>query len=378
MAENDKSQEKTEQPTEKRLQDAKKKGQVARSRELNVLLSLLAAALVITMTGPAMMSNLIEAMTQGLALSGDATNDPGQLVSTVSSVAKPALFGLLPFLLVSIVAVFAGPMMVGGWAISADNIVPKFERLDPIKGIGRIFSIKSLVEFGKSVLKVVLIAGVALVVINNLLPRFTELVTGTPNAAVGELGQMLLYAFFVLSAVLVLIALVDVPYQMWQHNKQLMMTRQEVKDEMKESEGRPEVRSKRRQLQMEFSDRRMMEAVPDADVVITNPTHYAVALKYEDGLTGAPVVVAKGQDWIALRIREIAQLHEVPVFEAPPLARALHGMSDLNREIPVELYSAVAQVLAYIYQLKRVAKYQSLPNRPTSFDVPKEYLEPKS
>jgi flagellar biosynthesis protein FlhB len=364
MAENENSQEKTEEPTQKRLDDSKKKGQVARSKEFNVLLCLLVSAVLMLMTGNALMSNLIDSMTQGLSLSPEVTKNPGHLAETVISIAKPAFLGVIPLLTLSIVAIFAGPLIIGGWAMSADNITPKFERFDPIKGLGRLFSMKSLVELGKSMLKVVLIASVALVVVYSMLPDF-----------VGTLGELLLKAFFALSAVLVLIAAIDVPYQLWHHKDQLMMTLQEVKDEMKESEGRPEVRSKRRQMQMELSDKRMMEAVPTADVIITNPTHYAVALRYQDGLSNAPIVVAKGQDWIALKIREVAKANDVPIFEAPPLARALHGMAKLNQEIPADLYEAVAQVLAYIYQLKTITKSKDKLKKPTTFNVPDTYME---
>jgi flagellar biosynthesis protein FlhB len=375
MAENENSQEKTEQPSQKRLDDSKKKGQVARSKEFNVLLCLLASAILMLMTGNALMSNLIDSMTQGLSLRPEVTKNSGYLAETVISIAKPAFLGVIPLLTLSIVAIFAGPILIGGWAMSAENITPKFERFDPIKGLGRLFSMKSLVELGKSVLKVVLIAGVALAVVYSMLPDFIGLVSGTPRSSLGTLGELLLTAFFALSAVLVLIAAIDVPYQLWHHKDQLMMTLQEVKDEMKESDGRPEVKSKRRQMQMDLSDKRMMEAVPTADVIITNPTHYAVALRYEDGLSNAPIVVAKGRDWIALKIREVAKANDVPIFEAPPLARALHGMAKINQEIPADLYEAVAQVLAYIYQLKKVTKPQDKLKKPTTFNVPDTYME---
>jgi len=278
------------------------------------------------------------------------------------------LFGLLVF------AAFLGPVAMGGMVFSFEAVAPKLEKISPIKGLGRMFGLQSLVELIKALCKFLLVGAAAVVIIYYSMDSLIGLGFTSVFSAVVSTGDLLLWSFIGFSAVLILVASIDVPFQLWNHKQQLMMTLQEVKDEMKESEGRPEVKSQVRRMQRQLSESRMMDAVPMADVVITNPTHYAVALKYDQDGTGAPKVVAKGQDFMAKQIREVAAANDVPLFEAPPLARALHGMVEIGHEIPGDLFKAVAQVLAYVYQLKTFKETQKArPVAPSYFDVPAQY-----
>jgi flagellar biosynthetic protein FlhB len=266
------------------------------------------------------------------------------------------------------------PASIGGWSFSTKSLAPNLEKLDPIKGLGRIFGWRGLMELAKALAKFLLIAAVAGALIMYMAPQLLQLGDEPLRRALAHAGGILGLSFVVLSAALIVIAAVDVPFQLWQHAKQLRMTRQEVKDEFKETEGRPEVKGRIRQLQREMAQRRMMEEVPKADVVVTNPTHFAVALKY-DRKMNAPKVVAKGVDLVAANIRGIAEQHEITMFEAPPLARALYYSTDLGQEIPAGLYVSVAQVLAYVYQLKTAhGAGETAPAPPADLPVPDEFL----
>ena len=369
MAEHESGQEKTEQPTPKRLREARQKGQVARSRELNTMLSLLVGAVGLLLLGKFMLGGLAELVSNSLSLDPKQIRESSMMAATLGDTFIDALLLLVPLFVLLIVAAFAGPLFVGGFAFSMKAVAFKVEKINPIKGLGRMFSVKSLVELIKAIAKFLVVAGVATLLLWELLDDLLALGMEELNNALAHSASLLAWAFIGLSAALVLIAAIDVPFQLYQHTKQLKMTKQEVKDEMKESEGRPEVKGKVRQLQREMSQRRMMEEVPTADVVITNPTHFAVALKYHDAGAGAPVVVAKGADHIAAQIREIAQQHNVVLFSAPPLARALYATTELDQEIPADLYLAVAQVLAYVYQLKTMIDGEA-PQMPTDLPVP--------
>jgi flagellar biosynthetic protein FlhB len=283
-------------------------------------------------------------------------------------------WALLPLLLLLAALALASPVALGGWAFSTEALFPKFERIDPMKGFARIFSTHGLVELCKALGKFALVGSVILFTLYKVLDEISELAGHDINFALGEAGSLLLWCFLAFSATLLLVAGIDVPYQIWQHNKQLMMTKQEVRDEAKETEGRPEVKQAIRQKQMEIAQRRMMDDVKKADVVITNPTHYAVAISYDKTSGKAPVVLAKGKDFIAAKIRELAAEHKVTIFSAPPLARALFFSTDLNQEIPEKLFVAVAQVLAYIYQLRNaVLNRTTLPVPPNLPPVTDEY-----
>ena len=373
MAE-DTSQEKTEEPTERRIEESRKKGQVARSKELNTLLSLMAAAIGMVFLGQYLIADLFDLMTQGLAFEPIRLTSSDQMFEVIREQMSMGLAAILPVLGLLVFAAFLGPVAMGGAVFSVESLAPKLEKLSPIKGLGRMFGIQSLMELIKALCKFLLVATAAIIIIYYSMQDLIGLGFMTVVSATANAGSLLLWSFIGFSAVLILVAAIDVPFQLWNHKKQLKMTLQEVKDEMKESEGRPEVKSQIRRMQRQLSESRMMDAVPTADVVITNPTHYAVALKYDQDGNGAPKVVAKGQDFMAKRIREVAAEHDIPLFEAPPLARALHGMVDIGHEIPADLYKAVAQVLAYIFQLKTLdALTQSKPAPPRYFDVPERY-----
>ena len=373
MAE-DTSQEKTEEPTERRIEESRKKGQVARSKELNTLLSLMAAAIGMVFLGQYLIADLFDLMTQGLAFEPIRLTSSDQMFEVIREQMSMGLAAILPVLGLLVFAAFLGPVAMGGAVFSVESLAPKLEKLSPIKGLGRMFGIQSLMELIKALCKFLLVATAAIIIIYYSMQDLIGLGFMTVVSATANAGSLLLWSFIGFSAVLILVAAIDVPFQLWNHKKQLKMTLQEVKDEMKESEGRPEVKSQIRRMQRQLSESRMMDAVPTADVVITNPTHYAVALKYDQDGNGAPKVVAKGQDFMAKRIREVAAEHDIPLFDAPPLARALHGMVDIGHEIPADLYKAVAQVLAYIFQLKTLdALTQSKPAPPRYFDVPERY-----
>ena len=262
---------------------------------------------------------------------------------------------------------------MGGWSFSLESISFKLEKLDPIKGLARIFSLKSLVELAKALAKFVLLLGAAILVFFSIDQQLLSLSSMTPKAAGLEAATILVQVLLILSATMILIVALDVPFELWNHSKQLRMTKQEIKDEMKETDGNPQVKQRIRTLQRQLAEGRMMEDVKTADVVITNPTHYAVALQYLDRPGSAPKVVAKGKDLTALRIRSIAADCDIPIFEAPPLARALYRSTEIGYEIPHVLYMAVARVLAYVFQLKNATPTDYVP-KPTDFDIPVEAL----
>jgi flagellar biosynthetic protein FlhB len=262
---------------------------------------------------------------------------------------------------------------MGGWSFSLETISFKLEKLDPIKGLARIFSLKSLVELAKALAKFVLLLGAAILVFFSIDQQLLSLTSMTPKAAGLEAATILVQVLLILSATMILIVALDVPFELWNHSKQLRMTKQEIRDEMKETDGNPQVKQRIRTLQRQLAEGRMMDDVKTADVVITNPTHYAVALQYLDRPGSAPKVVAKGKDLTALRIRSIATDCDIPIFEAPPLARALYRSTEIGYEIPHVLYMAVARVLAYVFQLKSATPTDYVP-KPTDFDIPVEAL----
>jgi flagellar biosynthetic protein FlhB len=372
-AESESGQEKTEEPTQKKLNDAKKKGQVPRSKELNSMTIMVIGSASLMTLGPYMIGSISTMMEKALSLSRAEVFDSKSLLSKFESTVFDGLTGISPFLfLMTVVALFT-PMALGGWAFSAGAMAFKAERISPLSGFKRMFGTKGLMELVKALLKLVFVSSVAILFLWTKKHEFLGL-NALPLAAALQHGAWLIgMCFLVVSLSLLFIAAIDVPFQLWDHSKKLKMTLQEVRDEMKDTEGKPEVKSKVRQMQQEMAQRRMMDAVPDADVIITNPTHYAVALKYNHESMAAPVVVAMGKDLIAFRIREIAQENEVEIFEAPPLARALYAQSELKKEIPGQLFFAVAQILAFVFQL-RTARQQGLvmPERPDPYMSPEE------
>ena len=373
MAEEQTGQERTEQPTERRLQEARKKGQVPRSKELNTMLSLLLASISLLVFGGYISQNLMQISVEGFSIPRELAFDTAQLPFQFMYMASQALLALSPFMAIMLVSVFAGPLLMGGWSFSLESISFKLEKLDPIKGLARIFSLKSLVELAKALAKFVLLLGAAILVFFSIDQQLLSLSSMTPKAAGLEAATILVQVLLILSATMILIVALDVPFELWNHSKQLRMTKQEIKDEMKETDGNPQVKQRIRTLQRQLAEGRMMEDVKTADVVITNPTHYAVALQYLDRPGSAPKVVAKGKDLTALRIRSIAADCDIPIFEAPPLARALYRSTEIGYEIPHVLYMAVARVLAYVFQLKNATPTDYVP-KPTDFDIPVEAL----
>jgi len=373
VAEEQTGQERTEQPTERRLQEARKKGQVPRSKELNTMLSLLLASISLLVFGGYISQNLMQISVEGFSIPRELAFDTAQLPFQFMYMASQALLALSPFMAIMLVSVFAGPLLMGGWSFSLESISFKLEKLDPIKGLARIFSLKSLVELAKALAKFVLLLGAAILVFFSIDQQLLSLSSMTPKAAGLEAATILVQVLLILSATMILIVALDVPFELWNHSKQLRMTKQEIKDEMKETDGNPQVKQRIRTLQRQLAEGRMMEDVKTADVVITNPTHYAVALQYLDRPGSAPKVVAKGKDLTALRIRSIAADCDIPIFEAPPLARALYRSTEIGYEIPHVLYMAVARVLAYVFQLKSATPIDYVP-KPTDFDIPVEAL----
>jgi len=373
VAEEQTGQERTEQPTERRLQEARKKGQVPRSKELNTMLSLLLASISLLVFGGYISQNLMQISVEGFSIPRELAFDTAQLPFQFMYMASQALLALSPFMAIMLVSVFAGPLLMGGWSFSLESISFKLEKLDPIKGLARIFSLKSLVELAKALAKFVLLLGAAILVFFSIDQQLLSLSSMTPKAAGLEAATILVQVLLILSATMILIVALDVPFELWNHSKQLRMTKQEIKDEMKETDGNPQVKQRIRTLQRQLAEGRMMEDVKTADVVITNPTHYAVALQYLDRPGSAPKVVAKGKDLTALRIRSIAADCDIPIFEAPPLARALYRSTEIGYEIPHVLYMAVARVLAYVFQLKSATPTDYVP-KPTDFDIPVEAL----
>jgi len=370
MAEEDSSQEKTEEPTERRLQKSKDDGQTARSKELNTTAILLFGALGLVAFGNYMSDKIYNIARYNLDVQREALFDTSTMFKHMSESMWEAMAALAPWLGLVLFAAFLSPLGVGGWLFSTKALAPKMSRLSPLAGIKRMFSANSLVELFKAWAKVLVVGTVAYFVIEYYFQDAMDLQRAPVRPAIKRSAEIVLWAAVILCASTLIIAMVDVPWQIYSHTKKLRMSLQEVKDEFKDTEGKPEVKGRIRQLQREAAQRRMMGAVPDADVVITNPTHYAVALKYTGG-AGAPIVVAKGIEETALKIREIAKENNVPQMEAPPLARAIYTHTRIDDEIPEGLYTAVAQVLAYIFQVDQHAKGQGpKPERRPDMPIP--------
>ncbi len=368
-------QEKTEEPTEKRLREAREKGDIPRSRELGSTALLLSAAAAALLFGETVATTMMRVMQENFTLDRQDIFDPSRMFLHLGEALYEGFFSLWGFFLLTLLAALLSPIALGGWNFSGQALLPKGSRLNPLSGIKRMFSLKSLVELGKGLAKFLLVGAFAIMVLWMDRPDLIALAREAVEPAVAHSLQILGWSFLVMSLALIIISLVDVPFQIYDYNKKMKMTLQEVKDEMKNTEGKPEVKGRIRQLQREISQRRMMKEVPEADVVITNPTHYAVALKYDQQGGGAPRVVAMGADFVALKIREIAEAHDVPILSAPALARALYHNSEIGDEIPAGLYKSVAQVLAYVFQLKRARQHldeKPVPPREEDFEIPDE------
>jgi flagellar biosynthetic protein FlhB len=375
MAENQDGQEKTEEATPKRKEEARGKGQVPRSRELTTMAMLLMAAIGMSLMGGHMITQMGDVLRLGLDVERAKAFDPWAVIEVLIRAIQGGIALVAPFLLIMIVTALAAPVALGGWTFSTEALAFKPEKLDPVQGMKKIFALRGVVELTKALAKFLLIGSVGALLLWHFLPELMGLGREAVDAGLVHAGKILSSSFLVLSASLVLIAAIDVPFQIWDHAKNLKMTRQEVRDEHKNTEGKPEVKSRIRAMQREIAQRRMMSEVPEADVVITNPTHYAVALRYDADTMSAPVVVAKGVELVASQIRTVAVANDVPLFEAPPLARALYYSTEIEQEVPAGLYLAVAQILAYVFQLKASASGGPVPDSPHDITVPEEFFQ---
>jgi flagellar biosynthetic protein FlhB len=336
---------------------------------------LLMAAVSLSLMGGQIIERLGVVLQMGLRVERAKLFDAFALIEILGQAVYQGFLATVPFLLVMLATAVIASVALGGWSFSVEAMSFKAEKLNPVKGLKRIFAVRGVVELLKALAKFVLIGAIGAGLLWHFLPELMGLGREAVDHGLAHAGNILSTSFIALSASLLLIAAIDVPFQLWDHAKNLKMTRQEVKDEHKNTEGRPEVKSRVRAMQRELAQRRMMEEIPKADVIITNPTHYAVALRYDIENMSAPIVVAKGVELIASQIRTVAVANNVPLYEAPPLARALYYSADINQEIPAGLYLAVAQILAYILQLKATARGGPIPRRPDDVQVPDEFFQ---
>ncbi|CAK4067080.1 flagellar biosynthesis protein FlhB [Vibrio sp. MarTm2] len=355
MAESD-GQERTEDATPRRLQQAREKGQVARSKELASVSVLVVGAVALMWFGDSLARGLYTVMERLFSLSREEIFDHVKLFDIALGSLTSLILPLILILVTLFVAAVAGAAGVGGISFSVEAAMPKLSKMNPLSGLKRMVGIQSWVELIKSILKVALVSGMAFYLINAAKEDLFQLSMDVFPQNIFHALDILLNFVLLISCSLLIVVAIDIPFQIWQHANQLKMTKQEVKDEYKETEGKPEVKGRIRMLQREAAQRRMMAEVPQADVIVTNPEHFSVALRYKQNTDRAPIVVAKGTDHMALKIREIAREHDIYVIPAPPLARALYHSTELEQEIPDGLFTAVAQVLAYVFQLKQYRK----------------------
>ena len=366
--------ERTEPASSRRLEQAREEGQVPRSREVGAFLILMVAAGAFWMVGGWMMQRTSTIVSRGLLFDGETLRDPQSMVARLGETSLDALLAFTPLVLALIVAALLSPFFLGSWNVSFKAMAPDLGRLDPVKGMSRVVSLSGLLELVKGVAKSTLIGSVAAGVLWAERGEILSLLSQTIDAGLASAGHLINFSFLMIVASMLLIVALDVPFQLWQYHNKLKMSKEEVRRESKEMEGNPEVKGRIRSMQREAARRRMMSAVPSADVIVTNPTHFAVALAYKNGM-GAPKVLAKGMGEIALKIRTIGAESGVPFLEAPPLARSLYRHGELDQEIPSALYAAVAEVLAYIYQLARWREQGgNYPVPPRQIPVPQDMM----
>lgn len=374
MAESD-SGEKTEEPTAKKLTDARNKGQIARSKDLGTMFVLVGSAFAMMVMGNSLVQALSLMMKRLFSLSRRETMDVNALLNVIGNTATLVITPMLWIFFIIIVAAFIGNTMLGGMSFSWKAMAPKASRLSPLAGFKRMFGVQAAVELVKSILKFFVVFIVAFLLLTGLFEQILGLSLEAIPTNFGHAVNMLLWMFFALALSIGIIAVIDAPYQVWNHTRQLKMTKQEVKDEHKNTEGNPEVKGRIKRTQYEMSQRRMMAEVPNSDVVITNPTHYSIALKYDAAVGGAPRLVAKGIDEMAMHIRTIAKENDVEIIQSAALARSLYYTAEVDQDIPEELYAAVAQVLAFIFQLNEHKK--GLARKPTpiakELPIPEEF-----
>ena len=370
MAESESGQDKTEDPTEKRKKDSREKGEIARSKELNTLAVMMAGSGALLVFGGMLAEDLMDLMRLNFTLSREVIMDQGSMGAFLLQSGKLALVAIQPIMITLLLAALIGPISLGGWLFAAGSMAPKFSRMNPGAGLKRMFSMKAIIELLKALAKFLITLSVALMVLAADVDDLLRIAHEPLELAIIHSVVLVGWSTLWLACGLIIIAAVDVPVQIWESMKKLKMTKQEVRDEHKDQEGRPEVKQRIRQTQREMSQRRMMAAIPDADVVITNPTHYAVALKYDSEKGGAPILLAKGSDFLALKIREIAVANNVMLLESPGLARSIYYSTELDQEIPGGLYLAVAQVLAYVYQIRQYQAGKGKRPDPLKDDLP--------
>jgi flagellar biosynthesis protein FlhB len=344
--------ERTEEPSQRRLQEARERGQLPRSRELTNFATMIGGSAALVAIGATVGVNLSQIMRRSLSIDPKSLSTTDSMSASLGSAAAAAVTAVLPVFGTLICMVLLASVLLGGWNFSTQAMSPDFSRLSPLSGIKRLFGLQGLSELAKALLKCLVVGGVCAAVVSSVFGDVLALGRMEPRLAISRGAGVMSWAFVWLCASLAIVAIVDVPLQLFQFKRSLRMTRQELRDESKELDGRPETKQRIRQMQQTLARRRMMHKVPSADVVIVNPTHFAVALKYDSNKMRAPIVLAKGVDLVAQNIRRIAEEHRVPVFEAPKLARALYRSTDLNKEIPNGLYVAVAQVLSYIFKIR--------------------------
>ena len=368
----DSDAEKTEDASPRKIEKAREEGDVPRSRELATFTVLMTAGACLWAFGGMLVGRLATSLKSGLTLDREQIFNPNILLERILNDIVSVLLACLPIAGAIMLIALISPMLIGGWLFSSKAFMPNFGKLNPIKGIGNMFSKNALVELFKAIIKTIIIGVVAWIVVSGQKEAMLGLAVEPLNESSAHVGDMIGRSFRFITGALGVIALIDGPYQLWHWKDKLKMTRQEMIQESKESDGNPQIKGKIRQMQREMARGRMMQNVPTADVIVTNPTHYAVALKYADG-KGAPRVVAKGVDDVAAKIREMGAENKVPMLEAPALARALFKHTEIDEEIPEKLYSAVAEVLAYVYQLRAYKKGEGdYPDRPTRLKVPAE------
>ena len=373
--------EKTEPASPRRLEKSRDEGQVPRSPELSTFVVLIAAGAGLWLMGGHLSRQLLNLMKDGMKVSRETGFDSGLLTERLFDQSLHALLTFAPFLILMFLVALAAPMLLSGWLFTWKSLTPDLKRLNPLKGMGRMFSWNSLVELAKALLKATLIGSMSVWTIWHNKEAVLSLIAAPLMASAGHIGELVVMSFLAIAGTMAVIAGVDVPFRLWDHFRKLKMTKEEVRQENKETEGDPHVKARIRSQQRAMARKRMMAEIPKADVIVTNPTHYSVALKYEDGKMRAPRVVAKGAHLLALKIREVGQQHQVPLLEAPSLARALYHHAELGDEIPQPLYNAVAEVLAYVYQLRRYREYGEpggrIPLSPKTLPVPPE-LDPEN
>lgn len=371
MADQDSDLEKTESPSPRKLDKAREEGQVARSRELTTFMVMMVGGAGLWVMGAYFSQALLAMLREGLTWDRQLAFNSALLLPHLRAMSLDVLLLFSPFLLLVLLVAAFSPLLMNGWLFSTRALTPKFSKLDPVAGIARMFSMNSLVELLKAIGKTVIVAALGAWVVWQNQESVMSLIGLPLTRSIPHLGGLIWWSFAAIMLGMLIIVAIDVPFQLWEHHKKLKMTKEEVRQESKETEGDPQVKGRIRSMQREIARRRMMAAIPSADVVVTNPTHYAVALKYSEGKMGAPIVVAKGAHLLAARIKQIAAEHRVPILEAPSLARALHKHTELGEVIPEALFNAVAEVLAYVYQLKRYQKQGGvMPQAPCALPVP--------